>query len=242
MHDYDRTQMEYEFEDEYEADMMAGDEEAEFENEFEGGFDEGSSDVVPSGSGLVFDDEEEMELAAELLEMGDDEEMEQFLGRVLGRAARRIKRGVRRGIKKTRGVRRRLRRRLGKRIRSGLKKVARGVITRGAQAAGSAFGGPIGGLVGGGVGSGLASSLGLELEGLSPEDQDFEVARRVVRMAGDAVVEAANVPEDVDDEEAADIGLRTAIRRNASGMSRTKRPSASGRWKRKGNNIVLLNV
>jgi hypothetical protein len=57
--------------------------------------------------------------------------------------------------------------------------------------------------------------LGLELEGLSPEDQEFEVARSFVRFASDAVRSAA---------------------RPAAGPA-----PETGRWIRRGPTLVLLD-
>ena len=62
--------------------------------------------------------------------------------------------------------------------------------------AGGALGTFAGGPLGAPIGSGLASigrrALGLELEGLSHEDQEFEAAKRFVRFAGEAVNNAAS--------------------------------------------------
>ncbi|MBK6929314.1 MAG: hypothetical protein IPH12_00025 [Saprospirales bacterium] len=51
------------------------------------------------------------------------------------------------------------------------------------SALGTAFGGPAGGFAGNLAGSQATKLFGLELEGMSYEDQEFEVAKRFVRMA-----------------------------------------------------------
>jgi len=43
-----------------------------------------------------------------------------------------------------------------------------------------------GGMIGSELGSAAGDAFGLELEGLSPEDGEYEVARRFVRIAGEA--------------------------------------------------------
>ena len=75
--------------------------------------------------------------------------------------------------------------------------------------------------VGGAIGSKLAAAagnlFGLELEGMSPEDQEFEVARRFVRFAGAA---ARNARRSRNPRAA----LTAAARRFAPGFLRRRRP------------------
>lgn len=251
MHKFDRTQLESDFDEEFEQEF-----ESEFENEFEDEFedeyeaefedefeDEFEYEQAAGRAAMVFSGDEEMELAAELLEVTDDEEMEQFLGRLIKRAAKRVRRGVKRIGKRTRGIRRRFRRRLGKRLKSGLRKLARRGLQAAGRVGGTFLGGPIGGAVGAKVGSGLANAFGLELEGLSPEDQEFEGARQFIRLAGDAVAEAADISEEVDDDEAGDMAMRAALRRHAPGLGRRgRRGRGAGKWVRKGRKIVVLGA
>ncbi len=136
-----------------------------FESEqFEFAFEDEAE--VYGETGSPFTEAEEMELVLELLEVTNEAEMDYFLGKVF------------------------------KKIGSGLKKISKplGGILKGAakqalpmlgKAAGAYFGGPAGAAIGGQLASKAGSLLGLELEGLSHEDQEYEVARQAVRVAGD---------------------------------------------------------
>lgn len=246
MHDLDRTRLEAEFDDDEEfgddaelAELAELEQEDEFEEEDD---DLDADELEASGAapvaGSPFDEAEEMELAAEFLEVTDDAELEQFLGRLVRRAGRRLRKAGRR-------VRRSLRGRVGRTLRRGLRRVAKRGLRFAGRAVGGAFGGPVGAAVGGAAGRGLGRAFGLELEGLSPEDQEFEGARRFVRLAGEATSMAAAVPTEVDDDEAATRAVRGAIRKNAPGMTRGRpRPGRgnAGRWVRRGNRIVVMGV
>lgn len=81
-----------------------------------------------------------------------------------------------------------------------------------------------------------AAIFGMELEGLSPEDKEFEVARRFVRLAVDTVDEAraraGQVPA-----RAAQLALLHAARRHAPGLLRQRAPTQPGRRQRQRMNI-----
>lgn len=231
MHDIDRTLMEYEPEMEFEADQEGDYEYDEYEYEYadmEGALDEA----------------EEMALAAELLEITDEAELDQFFGKLfkkIGRAA-------------------------GKFIKSPVGRALGGILKSAAKKAlpivGGALGTVIGGPAGGALGSQLASAggkmFGLELEGLSQEDQEFEVARHFVRFAGTAAEMAANASPSVDPRMAAKSAAVAAAHKHAPGLLRPVGASSSamssmsatpmmgsgrsGRWIRRGRKIILLNV
>ncbi len=80
-----------------------------------------------------------------------------------------------------------------------------------------------------------AGIFGLELEGLSPEDKEFEVARRFVRLAGEAAQQAfartAQPPQQA---------LAASARRNAPGL-RLQGTQQTGRWRRNGARIEVLD-
>ena len=106
-----------------------------------------------------FDESEEMELAAELLEVTDEAELDYFLRGLIKRAGRAIGRGVRSPI--------------GRRLIGLLRGAAKKALPR----VGGAIGGRIAGPVGGRIGRRLATTagriFGLELEGLSPSVERF---------------------------------------------------------------------
>lgn len=128
----------------------------------------------------VFDEVEEMELAAELLGIQNEEELEEFLGKLIKRAGGAIKKFANSNV--------------GRALGGVLKTVA----SKALPIAGAALGNMVLPGVGGMIGSKLASAggkmFGLELEGMSPQDQEFEVARRFVRLGGAAARQAARMP------------------------------------------------
>lgn len=137
---------------------------------------------------------QELELASRLLEVSDEQELEQFLGDVF------------RAVGST----------VGKFAHSDAGK-ALGDILR--NAVGQAL--PIAGsAVGGDLAQRAGSLLGLELEGLSPQDQEFETARHLVRFAGDAYHRAIPAPRNVPPRVAARMAATSAARRFAPGLLR----------------------
>jgi hypothetical protein len=195
MHDLDRTQQyleagthDFEFESDHEAEYD-GEFEPEFESEFEAGddreFEEGSSE----GS---FDQEfegemegeslqdAEVDLAAELLEVTNDQELDQFLGKLFRRARRAFKKIAKSGLDKG--------------LLRGIRGIAKAALPTLGGALGTAI--PIPG-VGTALGSmaGNAAAGALEFEGMSGEDREFEIARRVVRVGLDTAANLAAIPE-----------------------------------------------
>ena len=187
----------------------------------------------------VFDEADEMELAASLLEITDEQELDQFIGDLLKKAKKAVG-----GI---------IRSPVGQAIGGMLKKAARKAL----PAVGSAIGGRFGNAQ---LGSQLATQagqlFGLELEGMSAEDQEFEVARQFVRFAGEAVKNAAQArgqsPQDT-----ARNAVITAAQQFAPGLLReTGQVSPgprgassngtpakqSGRWVRSGSQIILYGI
>jgi hypothetical protein len=118
--------------------------------------------------------------------------------------------------------------------------------------AGGALGAMVGGPLGAPIGSKLASvagsAFGLELEGLSPEDREFEAARQFVRFAGEAAQNAA-LSDSPDPVEGAQAATAAAARRFAPGLMghhphfvpQEHHRCRRGRWVRRGRNIVVIN-
>lgn len=210
---------EYESEWEYEADDFEGaiPEESEYEYEYE------AHDDVEG----PFDEAQEMELAAELLGVADDAELEQFLGKLF----KRVRRGARRLARS--------------RVGRALTRIARPFVKRAISSARGAAGQFLRDR--GGAGASAADALGLELEGMSPEDQEFEVARRVVRMVGTAAQQAAAAPGSASPTAVAKAAMNAAARQHAPGLaagtpSPAGRARQSGRWVRRGRRIVVMGV
>jgi uncharacterized protein (DUF697 family) len=235
MHDIDGTQLEFE------SDLDA----------FE--FNPGINGQAYESEAGVFDDADEMELAAELLAVSDESELDQFLGKLIGQAGQAIGKAVKGPVGKT----------LGGLLKGAVKKV----LPAAAGAVGGMVGGPAGAAVASSLATAAGKAFGLELEGMSTEDQEFETARRFVRFAGEAARQAAQqagrIAASADPQAAAKKAVIGAASKLAPGLLRPvahalqsevappqaraarpqgDRPGHSGRWVRQGQQIVLLGA
>ncbi|NIP56357.1 MAG: hypothetical protein GWN55_07820 [Phycisphaerae bacterium] len=238
MHDIDETKLELEEEPEFE-------EESEFEDEFEfedvedtfGEFELEDEYESTMGQGRIFSDAEELEMASDLLSVSDDAELDQFLGKLFRKAGRKVRRFFKKGV--------------GRRLGGVLKKVAKKALPWAGRAVGGFFGGPAGAMVGGRLAPMAGRMFGLELEGLSPEDQELEAAKRVVRLAADAAANAAVASRTAaSPAKIVRKAMVKAARRHAPGLLRRRIAAFGrgsgirrvGRWIRRGNRIVLMGV
>ena len=231
MHDIDRTQMEYSPEMEAYEQEQFGYGETEWEGEAEWEAETG-----------VFSEAEEMELAAELLGVSSEGELDQFLGDLIKKAGRAVGQFVRSPV--------------GQQIGGLLKGAAKKALPNVASTIGGYFGGPSGAQMGSQLASTASQIFGLELEGLSPEDQEFEAAKSFVQFAGEVAKNAASAPPTADPTAVAQSAAVTAARQMAPGLiagapamtpgkpcpSCGRRRRSSGRWIRRGKWIVLLGV
>jgi len=181
----------------------------------------------------ILSETNEVELAAELLAVRDEQELDRFLGGLIRKVGSSLGRVVRPPIAQAIGG------------------IIKGLVTTSLPVAGRALGTSGGGPLGSAIGKGLASvagqALGMELEGLSHEDQEFEAARRFVLFAKAAVKNAASSPAH-DPMTAAQAAVAAAAKRLAPGLlSRMGRAAAntnrihSGRWIREGRNVIVMN-
>lgn len=179
------------------------------------------------------DEMQEMELAAELLSVGNEGELDQFLGSLIKKAAKFVKGPV------------------GKALGGALKSIAKKALPVVGGAIGSFVAPGVGTAIGSSLGSAAGKMFGLELEGMSNEDQEFEVARRYVRLANAAARKAAAAPPNIPPQQAAKQAIAAAARTHApgllSGASSTWGDQGgnnrkSGRWIRRGRNIVILGA
>jgi hypothetical protein len=189
-----------------------------------------------SAPGGVFSEDEETELASELLELVDEQELDHFLGDLIKKAGSAIGSFVKSpAIKAIGGV---------------LKGVAKTALPIAGSALGGIVGGPVGAMLGGNLASMAGSALGLELEGLSPEDREFEAARQFVRFASATVKNALEAPPGADPQAAAYDAAVQAAQVHAPGLmnigvesaNRPGRRRGMGRWIRHGGKIILLGV
>lgn len=121
----------------------------------------------------TFNEMTEMELASELLSLNNEMELDHFFGgafkKVLGGLS---------GI---------LNSPQGKILKDLLKNVAKKGLPLAGAAVGTALGGPLGTAVGSNIGNAASKMFELELEGLSNEDREFEAAKAIVRLSGNAI-------------------------------------------------------
>lgn len=201
-----------------------------FEDSFEEETIEELADTGETESETGLDEVDEMDLAAELLAVSDENELDQFFGKLIKKAGKFLKSPA------------------GKALGSILKKVAKKALPIAGSAIGGFFGGPAGAALGGKLASAGGKIFGLEVEGLSGEDAQFEVARNVVRFAGAAAKAASRAPAGANPAAVAVIAAKRAARRFAPGLL-GRRPFAttgvfghSGRWVRRGRRIIVLGA
>ena len=176
----------------------------------------------------VFSEEEELQLAMELLDVASEAELEQFLGNVF--------KSVWKGVKK---------------VGSSIVKVAKplgGALKAVAKTALPFVGGALGSMIPiPGVGTALGSALGravsnaleLEMESEAPADRELELARRFVRIAAQA---ARLASEGDGSARAVESALTRALHQQLPHF-RSPAPQQeeeSGRWRRRGNRIVVM--
>jgi hypothetical protein len=213
-------------------------------------------------TGEVFGETENMELASALLEVSSEQELEQFIGDLVGKAGRALGQVVDLPAGKSflQVVNQLVGLPAGKSLRRALKDAARHVLPSIGSSLGRYFGDDTGAKLGGQVAHAAGRVFGLELEGLSGEDREFEVARRYVDFAAEAVRNLAeNLAENAaagDPRSAAKaaataaaqthapglLQLLTASRSSPSGPAPHGAGGASGRWVRHGSRIVLYGT
>jgi hypothetical protein len=182
--------------------------------------------------GPVFNEATEYELAMELLSVNSEEELDLFLGRLV--------KGAWKGLKK-----------VGRGLIRPLGKVLKGV----AKAALPFVGGALGSLIPvPGVGTALGTALGgavskaLESEHADGHEQEVDMARRFVRLAGVAARRAARVAPDTDGLDVGrglDLASRVvmeAAQRIAPARDALQRGPAAGRWQRRGSQVVVMGL
>jgi hypothetical protein len=196
----------------------------------------GSHFAAPAGG--VFSEAHEMDLATDLLGVNSEEELEQFLGSLIHDVGKTLGKVVKSPI--------------GQAIGGVLKGVAKAALPVAGGALGTMVGGPVGGMIGSKLASVADGALGLELEGLSPEDREFEASRRFVQFAGQTVANALDAPPFADPRDVAHEAAVEAAREFAPGLMditgndwpQRHHHSAphTGPWRRHGDRITLFGV
>lgn len=175
----------------------------------------------------IFDEAEEIEMAASLLEVRDEAELENYLAGLVNAASQATQNPIPGPGAHT----------LVHMLKKALGRVAPN------RNRWRGFGGPFGQQIGRSLSSVAGQALGLELEGLSPEDREFEAARQFVRFAGDAVKNARDLSDGAID--AVHEATREAARKYAPGLAQVDGvPSHlnAGQWVRRRGRIILYGV
>jgi len=238
MHDIDRTQLEF-------TQEMTPFQRDEFEfQEF--------------GQGEI-SEQEEIQLAHELLAVNNELELEQFLGDFLKKAVSTVSQIAQSPI--------------GQAIGGVLKGVAKKALPLAGSALGGYIGGPLGAKIGSGIANAAGKALGLQTEMQEAGELEFDGAQRFVRLAADTARNAvAAAQSGVDPRKAAQTAAIAAASRIAPGLltgvtgamtaaqpsaglmaagpamgqavgaTLAARPGHSGRWVRRGQHVVLFGV
>jgi hypothetical protein len=190
---------------------------------------------APAAHAEILDEADEMELAAELMEVTSESEVDQFLGGLIKSAGRFLGQAVQTPV--------------GRAIGGYLKQAAASALPRVAQALGSAVGGDAGADLARSVTDKLGQAFGIGAGEVDETDAEYEAARRFVRFGADAVRRAL-AARGVDPLAAARQALAGAARQYAPGLASPyygpdggmAAGAEEGRWIRRGNRIILLGV
>ncbi|HLV68720.1 MAG TPA: hypothetical protein VKY73_23040 [Polyangiaceae bacterium] len=226
MHDLDLTKVDASEDEDLEALFEAMDDES----------------LYFTGETGPLDEAEELELAAELLEVGDDEELEEFIGNLVKQAAG--------GLKKFASSK------VGQALGKGLKTVAKKALPIASTALGNLVAPGVGGVIGGQLGSLATKLFEFESEGMSDEELQLEMAKRFVRLGAGAAQKAAKAPPSANPRAVAQNAIAAAAKQHAPGLARRLSPRSfgggpllpgtagaeSGRWIRRGRKIIVLGV
>ena len=167
-----------------------------------------------------FGEGEETELAMELLSVSSEEELDQFLGKLIKSVGSAVGKAARP-------------------LGGALKGLAKKALPFVGGALGSFIPIPgVGTAVGSALGSAVSKALEAELSGLELEEQEFEMARRFVRIAGTAAQEAGQSAASSDPQAAVRSAVLDAARRHLPKLD----GASTGRWVRRGDRIVILGA
>lgn len=253
MHHLDRTLSTGEQEYAFESDELGLDPEI---------FGETDSEIYGEVYGLTYgelSEEDEIDLAHELLAVQSEEELDFFLGKLLKKVGK-----------------------IAKPLGKVLKPLAKVALPIAGKVAGGFFGGPLGATIGGKLGTFASKLFEVDYEAMEPGEAEVDAARRFVRLANASVQQAAAALDAGGPAAAANpvataraavsaaarthapglakgalTGAARAASAPAPGMSRP-RPSApaaagrpcacggnkpqQGRWIRRGKQLVVLGV
>jgi hypothetical protein len=187
-------------------------------------------------AGQVFSEGEVQDLASEAMGITSEAEMEQFLGDLISKASHAIGKFVKGPV--------------GQALGGVLKTAAKQLLPQAGQYLGSLIGSPA-------IGSQIASAAGsaLGLNEAEAEEAEYEGAQTLVKLAGDAVKNAASAPPGAHPQAVATAAVQQAAQVHAPGLVVSGAPhlhgacghgegagARSGRWIRRGGKIILLGA
>jgi hypothetical protein len=184
------------------------------------------------GETEVFSEAEVMELAGELLEVSNENELDHFLGDLIKKAGHALGQAIHTPV--------------GQAIGSLLKGAAKKALPLAGAALGGMVGGPLGAQIGSGLAGAAGNALGLEAEA---EDHEFEGAKNFVKMAGDTVRSTLAGDPGAVPLALAKAALAAAAEKHAPALLAPRGTGAEaghasgrvGRWVRQGRNIIIVN-
>jgi hypothetical protein len=206
--------------------------EGEGEGEYEGEYEyEGEAQLAGEGEGEgPFSEAEEIALAAELLSVSNEAELEQFLGN-LWKGIKKVGSVVGQAVKPFAGV---------------LRSVAKTALPFVGGALGSLIPIPgVGTAVGSALGGALSQALEMEYGEMELEDREFEMARSFVRIAGTAAQEFEQPARGGNMAAAVQAALASAAQqhlRHFRPLSAQAAAPMSGRWLRQGKTLVVVGT
>lgn len=186
---------------EFEMDELNPEFFGEFNQEFENAYEYQGEISNLEGT---FNEVTQMELASELLSVTNEAELDRFLGGLFKKAVGGVGSFLKSGA--------------GQALGGVLKGIAKKALPMAGAALGSAFFPGVGTALGGALGRAASNMFELELEGLSQEDQEFEMAKAYVRFAGNAARQAVSAGQDQPAEEIARRSVIRSARRYAPGL------------------------
>jgi hypothetical protein len=180
----------------------------------------------------------ELALASELLEVTTEAELDRFLGKLVSGAISAVRSFAGSDA--------------GRAVGGVLKSAAKQALPQLGRAVGDVVAPGRGGAIGQRAGQWAAGrlELGLQTEGLSAEDEEYEVARAFVRFANETARRAAQAPPTVPPQVAAQRAAVAAAQRHLPGLVGAQGAQGAaggsrgseGRWIRRGNRIIVLDA
>jgi uncharacterized protein (DUF697 family) len=162
------------------------------------------SDFARRATANVFSEDDELELASEFLEINNEEELQEFVDGLIKQTEHGLNATVDPSMEQDLG--------------DILKSVAKVALPIAGGVLGGYFGGPAGAALGSNLASQAGHAFGLELEGLSPEDSEFEVSKQFVRFAGTTVKNALEAAPHTDPAYVARSAAVKAAQMHAPGL------------------------